>query len=894
MRRKVIYIVLVVLLLGLAFGLYYVNEVVLPTFVEKKIVSGLSSITKGRVSLGKLRFNIFRGLVASDLVLFDKDDPKKELCRVKEASASFLILPLLKEKKIIVPSIKLDSLRLDLMRRKDNTFNVSYLINDPKTQSENKRFDLLIKSLEISGSEIAFTDGSFQTPVFMTLKLNDLLCGLSWNKINAQADIELIKDTKKTNISVRASYSYANQNITALLSAKNFDTTIYAPYLEIFAPWLDSGILTELKADYVRVKNDSKIDVQSNIQGASAQSQGIWLRDAKGFVSLTAEVTADDFKKAVYRGKISCDDATIDIKNTVSGNAKIEKGAFDYSIHDNIAKISGVIDLSGINAKKDSLTLQNGALEGDVRLTLPFGPQETTVFSYEGTAKIKSADISGIKAIGEVSDITSSLKFKNNDVIIEKSEFKALGSMITAEGKIKQNMLDLDLGGILDLQKLPSLLPKEIKLPAFDISGTTDAKIHVKSDLAGGTQPSISGEAKLENMDLSLPDKDLKFETESGHLKFDLAAQNIRWHIDAVKYLNETYSFDGSLNNFSAPAVSAMVIGKILKLRSEFIKDGDVLQFTSLKGQFKNSGLNIEGQFDSSSETMNLRGSVMLDISDMAGPKYVGQCILDVEAFGPVKNYKSWNAKATGYSKALKYSGYTIKNVALNYSQAQNEGIINGLSFDAYGGKGLIKGRVKFLDNAITYSAKGILQDIDLSLLKLDIPGKDSDFYGTAALNISVQVKDSDLKGMKGNGAFVIKNGNVGEFNPLKDLGNFLFISRFSKLVFTHAQGDFSISDGYAATNNLELLGPEIGLIAEGKISFDGTLDFLVNTQVSLPGPGGEISKVERKATETISKAAGLTAIKVTGTVKEPKYKLQPIAENIMKKLGEIFSNIVP
>ncbi|MEK7849536.1 MAG: AsmA-like C-terminal region-containing protein, partial [Candidatus Omnitrophota bacterium] len=646
---------------------------------------------------------------------------------------------------------------------------------------------------------------------------------------------------------------------------------------------------------YARTKNDSKINAQFNIQGVSAQNQGIWLRDAKGFGTVAVEVTADDFKKAVYRGKINlAGNAIIDIKNTAIVNAIIEKCVFDYSIKDRIAKIAGAINLSGINAQKDSLTLKNGALESDIRLTIPFQPQETIVFSYEGTAKIKSADISGIKNIGTVSDITSSLRFKNNDVIIEKSEMKALETTITAEGKIKQSILDLDLGGILDLQKLPSLLPKEIELPAFDISGTANVKIHVRSDLAAETPPSISGEAKLENMDLTLPKKNLKFETESGRIKFDLAAQNIQWHIDAVKYLNETYSFDGALKNFDTPAVNVMLIGKILKLQSEFIKDGNVFQIASLKGQFKNSGLNIEGQLDGSMGNMDMRGSVLLDISDIAGPKYVGQCVLDVEASGPLKNYKNWNAKVVGHSKALKYSGYTIKNVALNYSQAQKEGFINGLSFDAYGGKGFIKGHVKFLDNTTAYSAKGILQDIDLSLLKLDIPMKDKNFYGTAALNISIQGKGSDPNSIKGNGAFVIKNGNVGEFNPLKGLGNFLFISRFNNIVFTHAQGDFSISDGYAATNNLELLGPQMGLMAEGKVSFDGTLDFLVNTQVSLPGPGGEISKVERKATETISKAAGLTAIKMTGTVKEPKYKLQPIAENIMKKLDEIFSNIVP
>jgi len=890
MKRRIVYIFCAVLLLGGAC-VYYINEVVLPTFVEKKIVSSISGITKGKVTLGKLRFNILRGLVANDLILFDKDEPEKELCRIKEASASFLILPFLKEKKIVVPYIRIDSLHLNLIRRPDNSFNISYIANTFNKPAENMRPAaslpaLIVTSLDINGSEITFTDATFKAPVLVTLKLNDLLCGLSLNKINAQADIDLIKDAKKTKVSVKGSYFYASQDIIADIFAKNFDTTAYAPYISVWAPWLDTAFLTELKVVYAKVKNNSKINARFSIQGVNIHNEDMVLKDAKGDISAVIDAVGHDFKNAVYSGKLNCDYCLLGIKDPALANAKIEKSTFDYSFSGNIANITGIVNLSGIKAEKGALTLQNGSLESNASLTLPFGAQpegKVPGFSFEGTAKIKSADISGIEIIGEVSDVTSSLSFKNSDVVIENTQFKALGSTITAQGKIKQNILDLDMSGILDLQKLPSLLPKGLKLPAFDISGTTDAKIHLTSGLTAATQPSISGEAKLENVGLDIPEKGLKFETESGRVKFDLAKQDIQLHIDAVKYLNETYSFDGSLKDFTTPVVNTVIIGKTLKIQSEFTKNGDIFQFASLKGQFKNSGLNINGQFDSSKEIIDMQGSAILDTSDIAGLKCEGKCVLDIDILGPAKDYKSWNAKIMGRSKALKYAGLTIKDVALNYSQGQREGIINSLSFDAYAGQGLVKGKINFLDDTFTYSAKGILQDIDLSLLKLDTPAKDSNFYGIAALNISVAGKDSDLNSIKGTGRFAIKNGNVGEFNPLKGLGNFLFISKFSNIVFTHAQGDFYISDGYATTNNLELLGPDIGLMAEGKISFDGTLDFLVNTQVSLPGPGAE----------TISRAAGLTAIKLTGTVKEPKYKLQPIGENIMKKVGDIFSSIL-
>ena len=126
----------------------------------------------------------------------------------------------------------------------------------------------------------------------------------------------------------------------------------------------------------------------------------------------------------------------------------------------------------------------------------------------------------------------------------------------------------------------------------------------------------------------------------------------------------------------------------------------------------------------------------------------------------------------------------------------------------------------------------------------------------------------------------------------MKGLGDFLFIPRFSSLIFTHAQGDFTIQDSTITTDNFELLGTELGLIVEGKMTFSGNLDFLVNTQI----PKTSIGPLKEfpPAAGEISKAANLTAIKLTGTVQNPKYKLQPIGENIMKKLSDLFSNITP
>ena len=115
--RKIIIISLIVLfLIGLGFGLYYLTSTFLPAFAKEKIVSSLSDLTEGKVTLKEVHFDLFKGLTISDVVIFDKDNPAEELCRITEMRASFLIPAFFKEKQIIIPSLILSTTTLHLTR----------------------------------------------------------------------------------------------------------------------------------------------------------------------------------------------------------------------------------------------------------------------------------------------------------------------------------------------------------------------------------------------------------------------------------------------------------------------------------------------------------------------------------------------------------------------------------------------------------------------------------------------------------------------------------------------------------------------------------------------------------------------------------------------------------
>jgi len=101
---KKISIILLFLLILISGGIIYLNKVVLPVKIKALIIEAVEKQTGKRASLESVRFNLFKGLVLSGLNLYDG---QKKLIGTKEASCSFLILPILKEKKIYQNTISL-------------------------------------------------------------------------------------------------------------------------------------------------------------------------------------------------------------------------------------------------------------------------------------------------------------------------------------------------------------------------------------------------------------------------------------------------------------------------------------------------------------------------------------------------------------------------------------------------------------------------------------------------------------------------------------------------------------------------------------------------------------------------------------------------------------------
>jgi len=130
MKKKILIIILAIVVL-ISAGIVYLNDVVLPLKVKALLVRGLAEQTQKKVSLESLHFNIFKGMVFKNLVIYDDKDI---LISLKEGSCIFLMVPLFK-KTLVIPVLSLRSPQIFLQRRKDNTYNLADLFLPKKGAS---------------------------------------------------------------------------------------------------------------------------------------------------------------------------------------------------------------------------------------------------------------------------------------------------------------------------------------------------------------------------------------------------------------------------------------------------------------------------------------------------------------------------------------------------------------------------------------------------------------------------------------------------------------------------------------------------------------------------------------------------------------------------------------
>lgn len=850
------------ILLG-SLGIIYLNKVAIPLKLKSLIIKNLEVITQKKVSLGSVRFNLFKGLILNDLILYDG---QKELIKVKNAACSFLILPILKEKKVFIPRIALDEPKIFLERRKDNTFNLLELLPKHQTAQEKQKLNVIISRIIITKGRVDFLDNSL-SPSF-SQAIDDLNLSISLSlptnvRLNSQFKI---LTTPPTPITINAEYQIFNQQLLAKILIDNLMPKEFDAY------YRGSGIaITEGS-----INSSIKINLT--------------LKDSL----LNADITAQgkDFSLAK-------EDSKMKLSSAITSHLR-------YSLQNHLLN-------ADITAQNKDVTVSRGALhmqlDSGIKANLQCNFKDNQ-FHYSGTADIQKANISGLETINELQNLNAQIKFSDTKVSSENVSATIWGFPFEAKIALEDfhnPLLSFEGASELNLTTLQDILAKEfnIALPVAITAGEGKLSFNLKTRMPLKEPIQLAGSLSVKKATIQVERIPSPLTDLNGLLQFGL--NDLKWQKIEFKYLGQPYATDGTLTNFTSPLVNLTLNSEKLSLHSAFALENKLLKISNCEGTFLNSKFSLHGDINTADPSA-IQASILSDsriaLSDLKELPFLalqgqlekmhpqGLVNVKLNLSGNINKPKLCNLSASLSSPSISLYGLKADKVLLEYTQAEGLANIIVPLFSFYDGTIEALARINFDSENMPFWIETQIVDIKIEKLKNDTPLKTQDIAGTIESTAKLNGFIANLTQLSGSGKILIKDGKLWELNLFKGLGKLIFLKDFSSIVFHKGYCEFFIKDKTIFTENLQFVSPMVGIDGSGKIGFDSSVDAILNVHLSdefIP----ETGTFKDVTTMLMGQAGRFGIIEIKGTLQKPEHKYKTPKLEILKSLtGSIIDSL--
>jgi hypothetical protein len=190
----------------------------------------------------------------------------------------------------------------------------------------------------------------------------------------------------------------------------------------------------------------------------------------------------------------------------------------------------------------------------------------------------------------------------------------------------------------------------------------------------------------------------------------------------------------------------------------------------------------------------------------------------------------------------------------------------------------------------------------------VDFNGLCSDFskdlkgliYGTLETSLDVKGRGLDTPALRsaltGKAALALRNGKLSSFGFLKQLAQVLEAAGGrgigkDETPFDSLTGTFAIAQGRAATQDLKLVSPDLGINGKGSIGLDQSIGMNVGVVLSQAVSAAMVQKTATLKSVTNAKGELALDLTVGGTLQKPSIGVDPkmlkrAAEEELKKRG--------
>jgi len=560
-----------------------------------------------------------------------------------------------------------------------------------------------------------------------------------------------------------------------------------------------------------------------------------------------------------------------------------------------------VIDsvIKSLNIRKENI-LAN--LNSSLKLNLNYSP-EGRKLKCIGKADISDLDIQGLDIVDRIEDLHGQLNIDNSGLTSHKLSAKIFGHQMEADVSLSNfsaPLLEARIAGDIGLETIQRLLrdKSNFNLPG-NLKGEARLDLVLKTPLPVIGQPQVKGSLNIQGANMQLENISFPLEDINGRLSF--TEDGLSWPDFGFRYENLPYKTSGKLSDFKSPLVNLVLSSPQLSLNADLAVKDKLVKIAGFKGSYLGSAFNIGGSIDitqSNAWEADLGGTADLNLSDtsiifkkyqkqLGQIKPTGLVHSSFNLRGNPKDIKSCSIQAKLSAGELYVYNLKLDRLAMDYNQSFGLAQISLLQLALYDGIIELTARMNFKGASYPFSAELDIRDVKIEKLKLDTPIKNKDISGTVEAQAKLNGFGHDLSKLSGAGRILISDGKLWQLDLFKGLGELIFPSDFRNIVFSEGYCDFILKDKSFHIDNLRLKSNLLDLSGEGKIGFSGELDFSVSAQLSKELEP-ETGTIKDLTTVLLGEAGKFAVIRLIGTVKEPKYKLQPAVANVVKGLKDL------
>ena len=769
MRKSKIILPIVIILLTLAgLGIRYVNKYILPFKAKKFITQTLEKQLGQKVSLEAISYNPLKGIVLTNLTVFNKEKPDQILLRAQSINFNCLILPIFKEKKVIIPTLNFNRLQVNLRRKENGRWNCQDLLSLKPSDRAKSNLSFLIYRVSLHEGKISFLDNYLRP--FFAQEIENLNASATFSlpaKINFKLSASL-KEKNPAQFNLKGNYNLSNKFLTWENNTKGINLAKYGPYYQNNLSFVEKLDATTDISSVGSLDKDWNLTSSQDISSANFS----FVTDTysgEGRINTTSQVVMNlkKSKDITYSGKIKLSQFNLNhlpYLSTVSNltgtldfsNDNISTQSLKGIIYDTLASLTGHIqdfanpkanltftsdlDLSRIRA---SLPKELGIKFADVEIK---GRGHLQVF-FSGL--LKDEILPNIKAQLIVKDafcklptlpypfeeINSGLSFKENYLVFEEGEFS-------------YNKIPYQFNG-----SIAELAQPRVKL-------------------------NLTSEKLTMNSDFSLEDKNIHINQAQG------------------KYLNSDFEINGDIFDISQARLNLygninFDLADLEEVLPYLIKDVKV-------NELKEWGIK-------------------------------GLCPTRIFINGLVGQAKNLEVGIKSSCPSLSIKKINLGNTTLDFKMKEGE-IDSSITARPYYGSLNSKIIADLNSKNIPYEVKLNLNDLNLKALMKDLDLRKKNIAGYLSAQGNFNGYGSNLETLKGRFWVEILNGNLWEVPLLGDLSNILNIPGLRRITFKQAHGNFTVAHKQIITKDLALLSKEVTLSAQGTLAFDGKIDALVST----------------------------------------------------------------